>query len=100
MFDAGQQAVPPPLDPFLVDTERGGEDGCLVDVDSGDADSTIHTETLEGRQDCHGSHGEDNDVGDGGDLEEEQVQDGNITTFSVCWSSCYRTSADKIVRQR
>ena len=88
MFDAGQQAVPPSLDPFLVDTERCGEDGCLVDVDAGDAHGTIHAETLEGRQHSHGSHGEDDDVGDGGDLEEEEEEeDDNITTLSVCWSS-------------
>ena len=78
MFDAGQQAISPPIDPFLVDPQQCGEDGCLVDVDAGDTHSTIHTETLEGGQYSHGSHGEDNDVGDGGDLEEENDKYSNI----------------------
>ena len=65
----------------------------MVDVDAGDTHSTIHTETLEGGQYSHGSHGEDNDVGDGGDLEEEEDDiDIHIPVLSVCWSSyrdCY-----------
>ena len=87
MFDAGQQAVSPPFHPFLVDAERCSEDGCLVDVDTGDAHCTIHTETLEGRQHCHGSHGEDNDVGDGSDLQEEEGDEGNIAILTLCQSS-------------
>ena len=86
VFDAGQEAVSPRLDPFLVDTERCGEDGCLVDEDAGDADGTVNTETLEGRQHCHRSHGEHNYVGDGGDLEEEE--DGNIEIY--CIEGSYR----------